>query len=152
LIGEPPVNPLVEMRRLDVKEHNPQAGRDGDNSNIDPGKSFEPSGHAIGIVSVRALFKSRHKAPDSFQNMPVDVLLGLIARFQVALGNMKGVVASVHDQHLIRRAHSYANFVEEQERTERIARSLDEKDGCPNFPEHFVAEFIRISTAAKRIS
>ena len=51
LIGEPPVNPLIEMRRLDVKEHNPQGDRDHKNSNLDPGKSFEPPGHAIGIVS-----------------------------------------------------------------------------------------------------
>jgi hypothetical protein len=39
------------MRRLDVKERNPQGDRDHKNSNLDPGKSFEPPGHAIGIVS-----------------------------------------------------------------------------------------------------
>ena len=117
LIGEPPVNPFIEMRRLDVKKRNPQAGRECKNSNLDPGKSFEPSGHAIGIVSDRALFKSRHKAPDSFQNILIDVLLGLIARFQLALGNKKGVVAAIHDQHLIRRAHFGAHLVEERQRT-----------------------------------
>ena len=134
LIGEPPVDALVEMRRFNVKEGNPQASRDDKNSNVDPGKLFQPAGHAIGIVSDRALFKSRHKAPDSFQDMLVDLLLGLIACSQLTLGNKKGVVAAVDDQHLIRRRHFRSNRLEERQWTQRIARSLDEKNGCSNLP------------------
>ena len=117
LIGEPPVDALVEMRRLDVKKRNPQAGRDDKNSNVDPGKLFQPAGHAIGIVSDRALFKSRQKAPDPLQDMLVDLLLGLIACSQPALGKKEGVVAAIHDQHLIGRPHLRANRLKERQRT-----------------------------------
>ncbi len=95
LIGEPPVDSLIEMRRLDVQQRDAQDSGNCQNSNLDPGKSFQPSGHANGIVPARTLFKSRarkvrfHKALDSLQDALIGVLLGLVARFQFALGDAK---------------------------------------------------------------
>ena len=62
------------------------------------------------------------------------------------------MVAAVHDMEKIFRGHFAPDFLQEVERTECVAGSLDKQDGCPQFAQNLVAQLRWIAATAERVA
>jgi hypothetical protein len=61
------------------------------------------------------------------------------------------MVAAFDEVEEIRRCHFAPDVLEQIERAERIARSLDEQDGCPEIAQNFIPQPFWIAGATERI-